>query len=140
LEKPREEWDAYDLVTKNGIKIEVKSSAYLQSWKQNGFSKIEFGIKPTTVFDSDYSRTNEIKRQADVYVFCVLSHKDKATVNPLDLSQWDFLVLSTLVLDKEREMQKSITLSSLLKLKPEPAKYSELNKVINITYNNAIKL
>jgi len=28
-------------------------------------------------------------------VFCVLKHKDQATLNPLDLSQWDFYVLST---------------------------------------------
>lgn len=30
----RTEWDAYDLVTAEGIKIEIKSAAYLQSWKQ----------------------------------------------------------------------------------------------------------
>jgi hypothetical protein len=28
----RTEWDAYDVITSDGIKIEVKSSAYLQSW------------------------------------------------------------------------------------------------------------
>jgi len=38
----REEWDAYDLETKNGIKIEVKTSAYLQSWFQKNYSKIIF--------------------------------------------------------------------------------------------------
>lgn len=31
----RVEWDAYDLSTEDGIKIEVKSSAYLQTWHQN---------------------------------------------------------------------------------------------------------
>ena len=31
----RTEWDAYDLETENGIKIEIKSAAYLQSWKQS---------------------------------------------------------------------------------------------------------
>ena len=30
---PRQEWDNYDLDTPSGIKIEVKSSAYIQSWK-----------------------------------------------------------------------------------------------------------
>ena len=29
---PRQEWDNYDLDTPSGIKIEVKSSAYIQSW------------------------------------------------------------------------------------------------------------
>ena len=31
----REEWDAYDIETKEGIKIEVKSAAYIQTWAQN---------------------------------------------------------------------------------------------------------
>ena len=28
----RDEWAAYDLITEDGIKIEVKSAAYIQSW------------------------------------------------------------------------------------------------------------
>ncbi len=43
----RTEWDAYDLEMENGIKIEVKSGAYLQSWKQEKLSQISFGIAPT---------------------------------------------------------------------------------------------
>ena len=31
----RNEWDAYDLETDEGIKIEVKSASYVQSWHQN---------------------------------------------------------------------------------------------------------
>src|SRR5688572_14217882 len=36
----RDEWDAFDLITNSGIKIEVKSAAYIQSWNQKQFSKI----------------------------------------------------------------------------------------------------
>ena len=32
--KLRTEWDPYDLKSKQGTKIEVKSSAYIQSWNQ----------------------------------------------------------------------------------------------------------
>ena len=28
----RREWDAFDLLTKDGVRVEVKSAAYLQSW------------------------------------------------------------------------------------------------------------
>jgi len=31
IDKPREEWAAYDLVTNDGIKVEVKSAVYVQS-------------------------------------------------------------------------------------------------------------
>ena len=34
----RDEWGAYDLKTCDGIRIEVKSAAYLQSWFQNDLS------------------------------------------------------------------------------------------------------
>ena len=44
LKNPREEWDAYDLITKEGLKIEIKSSSYLQSWDQTELSKIIFGV------------------------------------------------------------------------------------------------
>jgi len=30
----RTQWDAYDIKTESGIRIEVKSAAYLQSWSQ----------------------------------------------------------------------------------------------------------
>ncbi len=43
----REEWDAYDLPSPEGIKIEIKSSAYLQSWAQKKLSNISFSIQPT---------------------------------------------------------------------------------------------
>lgn len=45
-EKLRDEWDAYDLITENGIKIEVKSAAYIQCWNQKSFSTISLSIKP----------------------------------------------------------------------------------------------
>jgi len=137
LEKPREEWDAYDLITDTGLKIEIKSSSYLQSWEQSEFSKIIFGIQPTTVWGNDNKRSNEAKRQADIYVFCVLSHKDKTTVNPLNLSQWDFYILPTAVLNEKKPNQKTISLSSLLQLNPEKVKYNKLKKVINNAYNNS---
>jgi len=130
LDSPREEWDAYDLMTKYGLKIEVKSSAYLQSWKQDKLSKISFGIQPTTVWDENNKRSTESKRQADVYVFCLLAHKDQSSVNPLDLSQWEFYVLDTEVLNDKIPLQKTIALSSLLRLNPAKAGYDELSELL----------
>ena len=130
LQKPREEWEAYDLVSLEGLKIEIKSSSYLQSWEQNKFSKILFGIKPTVTWQNDDKKRAGLKRQADLYVFCVLSHKDKDTVNPLDLSQWDFYLLKTAILNEFSLTQKTITLPSLLKLKPLIVKYAGLKQAI----------
>ena len=41
--RPRIEWDSYDVVTPEGIRVEVKSSAYLQAWAQARPSSISFG-------------------------------------------------------------------------------------------------
>ena len=43
-DRTRIEWDAIDLASLTGIKVEVKSSAYLQSWKGNP-SYISFDIR-----------------------------------------------------------------------------------------------
>ena len=48
----RVEWDTVDITTPEGIKIEVKSSAYLQSWHQNRPSAISFGIAKTYPWDA----------------------------------------------------------------------------------------
>ena len=127
LDNPRDEWDAYDLKTKNGLKIEIKSSAYLQSWEQKELSKIIFGIQPT---HEDRTKPNEKIRQSDIYIFCVLSHKDKSSVDPLNLSQWDFYILETKILNEKVKTQKSITLSSLLRLNPIKIKYDSLKAEI----------
>lgn len=131
----REEWDACDLITPNGIKVEVKSSSYIQSWQQKELSKIVFGIQPTYGWDAtknESSRTQQ--RQSDVYVFCVYAHKDQSSANPLELSQWEFYVLSTEALDAHCKNQKTISLSSLLKFNPIKAQFGELNAAINKTY------
>ena len=80
---------AWDLTTTDGVRIEVKSAAYLQSWGQKGFSRISFNTPKTLAWDPDGGGYADIaQRQAQVYVFALLSHTDRATVNPLDLRQW----------------------------------------------------
>ena len=114
---PREEWSAWDLTSPEGIKIEVKSAAYLQSWAQRELSKIIFSIRPARAWDSVSGKmAQEPQRSADVYVFCLLKHKDKETLNPLDIEQWEFYVLSTAELNNYNRSSTSITLPSIQKL------------------------
>ena len=116
-EDVRDEWGAYDLKTQIGVSVEVKSSAYIQSWEQSKLSNISFSIRKSLGWDRETNKFDgEKKRQADVYVFALLYHKDKDTVNPLDISQWEFFVLPTKVLDQRERSQYSITLPSLKKL------------------------
>lgn len=115
----RTEWDAYDLETPDGLKIEVKSAAYIQAWQQKEYSQISFDIAPKKFYDYETNTYGEeLKRHADVYVFCLLKHQDSATLDPVNLDQWTFLVLPTLALDKNKPSQKTIGLNPLKKLYP----------------------
>ena len=114
----RDEWGAFDLTTPDGIKIEVESAAYLQTWFQRSLSIISFSTKAATYWDAVTNEQSLSKRHADVYVFCHLKHQDKQTVNPLNLNHWDFYVLSTDELNNYTRSQHSITLKSLQRLAP----------------------
>ena len=127
----RTDWDSFDLITKNGIRIEVKSSAYIQSWKQNSFSKITFDIAPKLAWDANTNEFSEESiRNSDYYVFCLLHHEDQASIDPMNLDQWTFYVLQTKVLNSEKGIQKSIGLQSLLKLNPAVCRFGEINSFI----------
>lgn len=128
----RTEWDAYDLKTESGIRIEVKSAAYLQAWAQENFSKINFSVHPAHGWDAESKSRSKVKTRAShVYVFCILRHKDKSTVNPLNMDQWIFYCIHTNKLDQALGPQKNISLSRLLSLQPKMASYGELAEVIH---------
>lgn len=127
----REEWAPYDLKTKDGSRIEVKSAAFIQSWRQGSLSKISFNVPKTRALIGDTNiYSPETKRHADVYVFAILAHKDQSTLDPLNLAQWEFYVLPTYVLDNRKRSQHSITLPSLQKLAGEPISFSGLKEAI----------
>ena len=129
--KPRVGWDAYDLETPTGIKVEVKSAAYLQSWFQKTYSSICFNIRPTRRYDGSTNELDtEVKRQADVYVFCLLKEKDKSKVDPLNLNQWLFFILPAAELNKRFPIQKTIGLSALKSLAPREVRYGQIKSCL----------
>ena len=127
----RTEWDKYDIQTRSGICVEVKSSGYIQSWEQKKLSEIVFNVPQTIGWDSENNTYGqERKRQADVYVFCVHKHKEQETADPLNLNQWDFYVLDTKTLDKKINKQKTLTLKKLIALGAISATYEHLNETV----------
>jgi len=132
----RDEWGAFDLETAAGIKIEVKSAAYLQTWEQKQLSTISFSTKLSKPWDLEIDKRGSVaKRSADVYVFCLLHHDNKQTVDPLNLDHWEFYVLATEQLNGYKRSQHSITLRSLKGL-TEAVEYDQLND--KITAKNSL--
>ena len=136
--EPRSEWGSFDVRTESGIRIEVKSAAYAQSWPQKEPSKISFDIAPRA--EGWNSETNESvshdppSRDSDVYVFCLLGQADDPNPDPMDVGQWEFYVLATAKLDQECPRQKTISLNPLKSLvqRTGTTSYGELARVIEM--------
>lgn len=125
----RRDWMPYDILSPAGLRIEVKSAAYLQSWDEEYHEHILFDIAPKLSWTPESSYGPERKRNSDIYVFCLYTALTKD--GPiLDLNLWEFYVLPTTVLNDKVPEQKSIGLSSLSKLNPVRCDYSALREAI----------
>lgn len=111
--------------------IEVKSAAFLQSWHQKQPCSVFFNVKKTRAWDPETNVLSaEAKRQADVYVFALLKHTDKSTLDPLDVQQWGFFVLPATILNERKRSQHSITLKSLRQLCGNAVTFDQLAKAV----------
>lgn len=133
----RDEWQAWDLTAPNGLRIEVKSAAYVQSWEHAKPSAITFSIKGAKPQNFPAGADVDRVRHSDVYVFCLLANTDPITIDPLQLEQWRFWVVATRAIDEYRRSRHSITLPSLDRLvshRPDaaagPVTFSELAESI----------
>lgn len=110
-------WDDFDLLY-HDKKIEVKSSAYLQSesWGERKLSHISFDIGEQVSLG---------QRAADCYVLCVHEEKDRQKADVLDARQWWFYVLPTDLINSELDSQKTAALSTIERL-TDPVSYAEL--------------
>jgi hypothetical protein len=94
-EGTKQEWGAYDLQLSDGRTVEVKATARLQAWHQDRLTALEVKIEPTKAWDA---ATNEYASKpdynADIYVVCCFMPESHARANLLDVSQWEFYVLS----------------------------------------------
>jgi hypothetical protein len=127
----RTEWASYDLLSPGGVKVEVKSAAYVQGWHQERPSRIVFGIAPTREWTTETGEYGDRKRRhADAYVFALLGTNEMADPDPLNVAHWQFYVADTKMLTKRLGEQKTLTLPSLLRLGPAEARFGEISVAI----------
>ena len=126
----RVEWDAVDLIYR-GRRIEVKSAAYLQSWDQQQLSRISFDIAKKIAWYADTNTyADEAIRSADCYVFCLYPETDRSRANILDVTSWQFFVLSTGYIEQELGDQKTLSLSRLEGM-CSPADYEDVKSRVD---------
>jgi len=130
----RNPWGDYDVETKNGIKVEVKCSAFLQDWDQKELSKPTFsGLKAKEVYWNDAvgkMSKKEADYKADVYVLALQNHKETETLDLLDLDQWEFYVLSKEQIKEITKNGNTISLIKLEKAQITPQGIKSLNMAI----------
>lgn len=137
IKEPRLSWGKYDLLYKNKIKIEVKSSAYIQTWGQKSLSTINFSISPSYGWNYENNTyENEKKRQSDIYVFCLLNCKEQEKIQPTNVMQWKFFVLSTKFLNEFSLTAKTIALSTLKKLPVVECDFPHLKETLDSIISN----
>ena len=133
----RVSWADKDILVK-GVKIEVKASAYWQSWKlvnpdgtqmqhpdankKTNAEKVVFkGLKARTaepaIFPDFFEEklNTEIKYKSDLYVFAFQHEENWELWNAMDLDQWEFYLVPVSELKYE-----SISLRSLRSLSKGP--------------------
>lgn len=134
MSKTRDAWGNYDLTSARGIKIEVKSAAYVQYWRQTKESTPTFDIAKSRTYNPETDQFSDSPtRSADVYVFCLHAHRASDPVediDPLNVLQWDFYVLPTTALDEHFDDQKSVRLGSLRRIGAQSVRYHDLGSAV----------
>src|SRR5580658_2334317 len=118
-------WDNFDALAADGTAIEVKCSAFLQSWTLKRHSELRFGRLSAREFDAarnEYSA--DLRVRADVFVFAVQAQREPAAYDALDISLWEFWVASASTI---RELAgRSVGIGWVRRHAAGPLPYSQL--------------
>ncbi len=150
----RTEWDAVDL-RYDGLRIEVKTSAYGQAWDPCGIrTTVRFDIaRQSTAWyahepedwelaslgpgcelidrsSGTWVRFDPPRRTADVYVFCLHTSRPATTENVADPKEWKFWVVPTRLLDERHPIQKSVGERTLNRL-VDPVCWNDLKGAVD---------
>lgn len=106
------DYSGWDFERPDGVRLEVKQSAVLQSWNDNGsLSKASFDIAPRTGRYEGQIWVEEKGRAAQIYVFAHHIISDQ-TADHKDPTQWEFYVIAA----SDLPNQKTISLNPLKSL------------------------
>lgn len=120
----------YDVPNHGAVHLEVKSTAFVQSWEQERPSAGSFSIRKTRQTDRRGRAEGAPARWSDVYVFALYRGTEEQT--PRDLSLWEFWVARTGDLNEALPTRTRITVAQLRKTSwARHATISNLRDVVN---------
>ncbi|MEU9131891.1 hypothetical protein AB0D08_27945 [Kitasatospora sp. NPDC048540] len=118
------EWESFDVLTPSGVRIEVKTSAYLQAWGQARLSDIRFSRLRGRVWTPETGSASEQSYNADVYVFACHTARTHTDYDPLDIGQWHFYIAPRALV--EATAQASLGLAAVHRICGDPVGYEDL--------------
>jgi hypothetical protein len=135
-QKLRVSWDNYDVLTPEGTRIEVKASAYLQSWTQKQHSQLIFGRLSGLEFDASRNEFGSERRvRADVFVFCVQTERNPAAYDALDTAKWEFYVVGA---DTIRAAgTRTVGMNWVRAQASGPVRFEQLAEAVRVAANEA---
>lgn len=128
-------WTAYDMMYRDK-RIEVKSTEYIHFWNHKRVSEARsFSIAPTKNRYWDNGNKEGLSRQNDIYIFCLNTNRELQNPKPLDISFWEFYVVSTAEINRYTERngnpdQKTISLKVIKKM-TDAVLYKELRNRVD---------
>ena len=103
----------------------------IQSWAQRRDSTITFDVHPTLGWNPDTANLGPSAADNLMHnVFALIEHRDRGTIDPLNVEQWLFHVIATRVLDATLGSQKSVSIKGLRRLKPKLVRFGSIDKAI----------
>ena len=135
---PRVEWAPYDFeaeIDGRMVSIEVKSSAYVQSWRQKKYSNLQFDIRPTCKWNPETGKYSDEPGRADIYVFCALVEQTVCEhAAALNTDNWRFRVIE----GKQLCDRKTIAWDGLKQFAPKCVGYEDLRQRIEQAHRGAV--
>lgn len=125
-------WTLYDIFYRNK-RIEVKETSYYHAWNEDGKCSRQrtFGITKANSAYENEGTENHYERQNDIYVFCLNTGETRDSSYPLELSNWEFYIVPTSVINEKCNDQKRISLGRIKNMGFTAKRYSEIKATID---------
>lgn len=120
--------------------VEIKAAAYTQSWQQTKKSRVNFDIARKKTWDpATNTQSKTATRSADCYVFALFTYenfedKQAAVSHFLELTNWQFYVIPTKLIEQKLGSSKTVGLR-WLETHSEPdgcVQFSDLKRRIDL--------
>ena len=143
VKTPKRGWGECDVVCRDGRRIEVKCSSFLQEWERSKLSRPVFSIAKTVncdigEVDGTYRYIGrdgrDPERHSDVYIFCLFACREREKTDPLNLEQWRFYLMKTDAINRLFGDQRSVSIQALEKAGADTCDFGGLKVALDRIY------